>query len=125
MALQLCSGRKKLHGLLVKHRPKGKGGWDAKKEADLGVNNVNGKIPKWAQGTSRAYIEQRLQQDSLRLAGSFFNTFVLKKTLNRPNLSHQPPPNERGAVEASPSTLFSGGFSGARPLAPQIVASRV
>ena len=57
-ALQLTSGYRELHGLLVKHRPKSQG-----KRNDF-VNNINEvKAPKRAQGTSRAYIEQRLQQD--------------------------------------------------------------
>ena len=60
-ALQLTSGYRELHGLLVKHRPStsGKQGGRPKKET---VDNING-FPKRATGTSRAYIEQRLQQD--------------------------------------------------------------
>lgn len=60
-ALQLCKDHRQLHGLLVKHRPSpsGEKGGRPKKET---VNNINGLAKKHV-GTSRAYIEQRLQKD--------------------------------------------------------------
>lgn len=45
--------------LLVKHRPKGKRG---PKPKDNCVNNIN-ETPERAMGTSRLYIEERLQRD--------------------------------------------------------------
>jgi hypothetical protein len=55
-ALQLVANDRELHGLLVKHRPSNQG-----KRSDL-VNNVNEvKEPERHKGNTRAYIEQRLQ----------------------------------------------------------------
>jgi hypothetical protein len=60
-ALQLCKNDRELHGLLVQCRPSpsGEKGGRPKKET---VNNIN-SLPKRAMGTSRAYIEQRLQRE--------------------------------------------------------------
>jgi hypothetical protein len=60
-ALQLCKDDRELHGLMVKHRPSGGVGGRPSKEQKP-VNKLNG-LPKRAMGTSRAYIEQRLQAE--------------------------------------------------------------
>lgn len=58
-ALQLCKADRELHGLLVKHRPSGSGPKGGRPNKET-VNNINGLSQRHV-GTSRAYIEQRLQ----------------------------------------------------------------
>ena len=67
-ALQLVADRRDLHGLLVKHRPKGTAG--RPKES---VNNVNELNPKRPQGNSRACIEARLQKDFPKIYKRYVN----------------------------------------------------
>jgi hypothetical protein len=59
-ALQLCKDDRELHGLMVKHRPS-KGQGHRSDKANI-VDKIN-EVPKRATGTSRAYIEQRLQAE--------------------------------------------------------------
>lgn len=60
--ISLCSDRPKLKDMLVKHRPKGKRGGDTRSEnAKTNVDNINKGNRK--TGTSRLYIEERLQRD--------------------------------------------------------------
>jgi len=56
--IALCDERPKLKDMLVRYRPKRANG-RPKKET---VNNING-LPKKHVGTSRLYIEERLQRD--------------------------------------------------------------
>lgn len=67
--IALCEDRPKLKDLLVKHRPKSKGGRPTKEKPVDIINGFSGR----KTGTSRLYIEERLQRDHKEIWQEYLN----------------------------------------------------
>ncbi len=67
--IALCNDRPELKSVLIEHRPKGKRGGDRRSEDFKHSNRIIEKARK--PGTSRLYIEERLQRDHKKIWGEY------------------------------------------------------